>query len=68
MRNNKRAVPQLQSLLSLNLPIGREGGGAEVWAGDLEIGTGSLGTGTSSMRVLAVTRWSLPWNRYVMFQ
>ena len=40
-----------------------EGGWAGVWAGDLKIGTGSLGSGTSSTRVLAVTRWSLPWNR-----
>ena len=41
-------------------------GGAGARAGNLEIGTGSVGSITSSKRVLAVTRWSLPWNRYVV--
>ena len=39
---------------------------AGVWADDFEVRTVSLGIWTSTMRVLAVTRQSLPWNRYVI--
>ena len=44
------------------------GGVTEVWAGDFEVRTGSLGICTSIRQMLAVTRWSLPWNRYVIVQ
>ena len=37
-----------------------------VWAGDFKVGTWSLGISTSITQVLVVTRWPLPWNRYIV--
>ncbi len=68
MRNIKISDPPIAAHPKFKSANEVRRGGAGVWAGDLEVGTGSVGSITSSKRVLAVTRWSLPWNRYVMLQ
>ena len=68
MRNIEICYPPMTALSQFKPANRVKGGEAGLWAGDFEVGAGSLGPGTSSTRVLAVTRWSLPWNRYVMLQ
>ena len=67
MKNTKISYPPITVLPQFE-SANKERGGAGVWAGDLEVGAESVGSITSITWVLAVTRWSLPWNRYVMLQ